>query len=302
MRFHPSHLIRRRPVQWLLERGAEFYDAAICTPARVELQAVKRRAGAEPRLRFSVGIPHYNRGSLIFRPLYNLLSHPAVEEIVIVDDGSEASEFAALERTVAGVDTGGRVKIHRREQNLGALCTKQECVERASSEWVLILDSDNTAFAGFLDRFAAMKSPDPDAFYCAQWAFPFFPFHGLGGTPINFCRAVELCRDGRLRSIYIINDGNYFVHRQRYREVVASIGKLPSDVVDVMIVNYLWLSLGGRLEILPGTSYMHRVDGKGFYSTTESDSRRRLTKIFARFDLGEKWNESFQRALVENDI
>jgi glycosyltransferase involved in cell wall biosynthesis len=244
-------------------------------------------------LRFSVGIPHYNRGKLIYRPLFNLLNHPAVDEVVIVDDGSRLEEYQSLKDFVDSLDCGNRVKIFRREENRGALLTKLECVERSSSEWVLVLDSDNTAFSSYLDALGGIQNPDPQIFYCASWAWPWFPFEGLGLEQIDFKRAEMLCRDGRLRKFYIINDGNYMVHRKSYSKNVLRIGQISSDVVDVMVVNYLWLSLGGKLEMVPERSYFHRVDASSFYKRTEDDSKRRLLEIFKRFESGECCGEKF---------
>ena len=257
-----------------------------------------RRQARKPRktgagLRFSVGIPHYNRGKLIYRPLFNLLNHPAVDEVVIVDDGSRVEEYQLLKDFVDSLDCGDRVKIFRREENRGALLTKLECVERSSSEWVLVLDSDNTAFSSYLDALGGIQNPDPQIFYCASWAWPWFPFEGLGLEAIDFKRAEMLCRDGRLRKFYIINDGNYLVHRKSYSETVSRIGQISSDVVDVMVVNYLWLSLGGKLEMVPRRSYFHRVDASSFYKRTEDDSKRRLQEIFKRFERGERCREDF---------
>jgi len=275
-----------------LERVAKFYDQFVCTAGAVRRQARKPRM-VETGLRFSVGIPHYNRGKLIYRPLFNLLNHPAVDEVVIVDDGSRVEEYQSLKDFVDSLDCGNRVKIFRREENRGALLTKLECVERSSSEWVLVLDSDNTAFSSYLDALGGIRNPDPQIFYCASWAWPWFPFEGLGLEQIDFKRAEMLCRDGRLRKFYIINDGNYLVHRKSYSETVSRIGQISSDVVDVMVVNYLWLSLGGKLEMVPGRSYFHRVDASSFYKRTEDDSKRRLLEIFKRFESGECCGEKF---------
>ena len=275
----------------------EIYDSRICTLDTVRRQAQGRRAAKSYPFQFSVGIPHFNRGSQIFRPLFNLLSHPAVKEIVIVDDGSASSEFAALERTVAAVDLKGLVKIHRREQNLGALRTKLECVERASSDWVLVLDSDNTAFTRYLDTLASQKALNPDTFYCASWAFPYFPFHELAGQAIDFEAAAELTATKVLRRVYIINDGNYLVHRESYVRSVSAIGSIASDVADVMLANYHWLSQGGLLQILPGTTYYHRVHKGSFWNLTQGESRKRVGDLFARFEKRLKWDEDLVYSL-----
>ena len=285
-------LIRSRTGRFFLERLAKFYDQFICTAGAVRRQARKSRKTGTG-LRFSVGIPHYNRGALIYRPLFHLLDHPAVEEVVIVDDGSREEEFLELKEFVDSLGCGERIKVFRREENRGALLTKLECVERCSTDWVLVLDSDNTAFRRYLDTLGGIANPDSQAFYCASWAWPFFPFEGLGREAINFERAEMLCRDGRLRKFYIINDGNYLVNRKAYTKIVSQIGEISSDVVDVMVVNYLWLSLGGKLEILPQSSYYHRVDASSFYKRTEDDSKQRLLEIFKRLEQGERCGEDF---------
>lgn len=291
-----SDLIRWRVGRFFLERAARFYDQFVCTAEAVRRQArMQRKVGTG--LRFSVGIPHYNRGALIYRPLFHLLDHPAVEEVVIVDDGSREEEFLELKKFVDSLGCGERIKVFRREENRGALLTKLECVERCSTDWVLVLDSDNTAFRQYLDALGQIQNLDSQVFYCANWAWPYFLFQGLGWEAITFKRAEMLCKDGRLRKFYIINDGNYLVNRKAYSKIVSQIGEISSDVVDVMVVNYLWLSLGGKLEMLPQSSYYHRVDSSSFYKQTEDDSKRRLLEIFKRFEHGEPCREEFLAGL-----
>ena len=276
---------------------AGYYDSRMCTRDNVRRQSKCQRDSQHISLNFSVGIPHFNRGDKIFRPLCNLLSHPAVSEVIIVDDGSSQTEFDALQNSVAQFNTKGLVQIHRRASNLGALQTKLECVERASSQWVLILDSDNTAFVNYLDALSKINDPQENTFYCSGWAFPYFPFHPLHGLKMDFSNACKLTLSGDLRRYYIINDGNYLVHRDSYLRSVGGIGPIRSDVADVMVVNYHWLSKGGRLAILPGTSYFHRVDATSFWCRTEAESRRRVADIFARFEKHQKWDDDFARSL-----
>jgi glycosyltransferase involved in cell wall biosynthesis len=277
---------------------AFLYDRVLTTRLAVNWQARNNRLESSGREKaFSVGIPHYNQGDLIARPLLNLLNHPAVSEVVIVDDGSREEEFAALIKWVNRIDQCGRVKIHRRDKNLGALFTKLECVEKCSSEWVLILDSDNTAFKGYLDRLGSLNPLDPDTIYCAAWAYPYFPFHELSGMNVDFQQAHALLQNGVLKRNYLLNDGNYLVNRRRYSEVVSAIGKLPSDVVDVLVVNYLWMSSGGKLQVIPKTKYMHRVDASSFWSRTAEASKKRLLEIYARIEEGVLWDEAFLQKL-----
>lgn len=289
---------RRPSGRRLLSWGVAAYDRWFCSPAAVARQATSR-AHLCSGFTFSVGIAHHNRGHHIARPLRNLLNHKAVTEVVIVDDGSLEEEFKALQEQVRLIDKTGRVKIHRREKNMGALLTKLECVQKCSSDWVLVLDSDNTAFKGYLDRLASLGRVDPDVIYCASWAYPYFPFNQLSGMTLDFEKSSELLQSGLLKRNYLLNDGNYLVNRRRYSEVLSTIGKLPSDVVDVLVVNYLWLSSGGKLQVIPKTKYMHRVDASSFWSRTADASKKRLLEIYARMEDGVPWDREFHMKLKD---
>lgn len=285
-----SEWIRSRTGRFCLGKAAEFYDRWVCTPEAVRGQAANVRAAGKG-LRFSVGIPHYNRGRLIYRPLFNLLNHLAVAEVVIVDDGSREEEYRALLSFVDSLNCSERIKIFRREENRGALLTKLECVEKCSSEWVLVLDSDNTAFRGYLDVLGGIRNPDPSTFYCASWAWPLFPFHDFSGMRIDFKKSCEWTRSGLLKRVFIFNDGNYLVNRRAYMDSVNGIGQIASDVADVMVVNYNWLSGGGSLEVLPVSSYFHRVDASSFWNRTAVQSKRRVMEVYSFLESGKRMSQ-----------
>ena len=122
-----SRIIRSEFGKFCFGKAGEWYDRFICTPEAVRRQAkVRQEQKAFGGFKFSVGIPHYNRGALIYRPLFNLLNHPAVAEVVIVDDGSREEEFLKLQQFVNSLGCGERVKVFRREENRRALLTKLE--------------------------------------------------------------------------------------------------------------------------------------------------------------------------------
>jgi len=292
----------KRPLgRRLLSLGVTAYDRWLCSPTAVAEQA-SRDVAPRSGFTFSVGIAHHNRGAVIARSLRNLLNHPSVSEVVIVDDGSSVSEFEALRQQVRLIDKTGRVKIHRRDENRGALLTKLECVEKCSTDWVLILDSDNTAFTDYLDHLEALAPSDPKIIYCADWAYPYFPFHELSGMTLDFGKSSKLLISRVLKRNYLLNDGNYLVNRNRYLKVISTIGKIPSDVVDVLVVNYLWLSQGGKLDVIPGAKYMHRVDELSFWSQTAEASKKRLLAIYERIESAVPWDEDFLRRLINGRV
>ena len=277
---------------YLLKSIVRLYDSALCTTEVVIKQASKCMEST-PCLRFSVAIPHYNRGYSIARPLRNLLNHPGVAEVVIVDDGSHNDHWQSLEREVGRIPHAGKIRLYRRKNNVGALRTKFECVERSLHPWVLVLDSDNTAFVNYLDALSALDDPRKDTIYCASWAFPFFPFHELGNDAITFERAYELSKNGSLRRIYIINDGNYLVPRDEYLRYVEELTDMGNHAADVLLVNYRWLSVGNRIELMPSTSYLHRIDGSSFWENTREHSKAQLIKLLDKLNVGERWSRSF---------
>lgn len=271
------------------KRLSDLYDSTLCQPKEVAKQghaAVKPFAGKK----ITVGIPHYNRGNRIHRPLRNLLNDPRVGEVVICDDASSAEEFSALQRNVRSLDPQGKVRIVRHEKNLGAMANKLSCAENASSEWLIILDSDNTIFRNYLDAIYALPSWDPQVIYSPSWAFPYFPFKRLIGERLDFDRVVELCRDNTLKRVYYLNDGNYFVNRKAYTEAIGCLAALKHDVADVMVANYLWLSLGNRLQVLPKAHYFHRIDASSFWVRTQEESRRRVFELFDLLESNTRWS------------
>lgn len=249
---------------------------------------------------FSVVIPNYRRGHLIHRPLCHLLNHPAVGEIVIYDDASPPEDFHKLNEFIGTLHQKNKIRIFRREVNCGAQCTKLDAVEAARSEWVLVLDSDNTAFPSFLNRLSRIKAKNPNVFYCSPNAFPYFSFKPFAGSRLDFQTCVEATRSGLLRSVFIINDGNYLVHRNVYLKTFSKLRDLKSDVADVFLANYLFLSGGGALDVLDDGSYHHRVDASSFWMRTAEASRSRVVELFDRLENGLRWDSKLEEILMKS--
>lgn len=272
-------------------RLSRWYDQWLCRQERVQRQAKHGESRVRREDAISVAIAHYNRGKEAYRPLYNLLDHPLVGEVVFFDDGSAEGEFAALKKAVTDLGATERVRIERREKNRGALQTKLDATAACHSEWVLILDSDNTVFPSYLNALAEIKNKTPETIYCSPFAFPYFSFKPLAGRILDFDACCELTRSGLLRQCFIINDGNYLVHRETYLKQITPLATMRSDVADVMAVNYAWLSEGGKLEVLRQGTYHHRIDASSFWMRTANESRDRVMKIFELFEKGIRWQE-----------
>jgi glycosyltransferase involved in cell wall biosynthesis len=275
---------------------AEFYDRWICTPEVVRGQAAK---GCSPGngLRFSVGIPHYNRGGEIYKPLFNAIQHPNVEEIVIVDDGSNEAEFEKLRSFVNSLKSIKGIALHRRRENKKALFTKVEVVEKCSAEWILVLDSDNTFFKKTLDALRGLEAPSRDTFYCCSFAFPFFDFSPVGHEALDFLRISSLAKQGLLQKYYIMNDGNYLVNKESYLASARMIGETQNDEADVITLNYAHVSKGGKLKLIEKSRYFHRVHNRSRWLLNADASKKRLNLIYSRLAEGRPFDNKFREIL-----
>jgi glycosyltransferase involved in cell wall biosynthesis len=281
--------IKKEIQHWIQKK----YDAWICTPEHLINQPIKRSPRGGRKI--SVAIPHWNRGALIHRPLWNIVNDERIEEIVIVDDGSSEEEFALLTKNVTRYDQRNVVTIHRREENRGAQFTKIECVEKIVGEWMILLDSDNTLFSSYLNAVVSLNELDEKSLYCPDWAFPYFCFHQLRGKKIDFQKTCHLAQNGILQKIYLLNDGNYFFHKTTYLNQLSSLKQIENDVADVILANYSWLSQGGFLTVLQGARYLHRIDDSSFWLRTSEESKKRLMTIFDRLKKNLPWNDAFEK-------
>lgn len=275
----------------LAPAASRFSDLCFCSRARVKRQARNARSVKKAGGAVSVAVAHHNRGYLAYRPLCNLLCSPLVREVVFFDDGSSSVEFAALKETVRSLGCEELIRVESRKENRGAQTTKLDAVEACRSEWVLVLDSDNTAFTSYLHALGAIERRDPQTIYCSPFAFPYFSFRPLAGHRLDFDDCARLTAEGLLRRVFVINDGNYLVHRETYLERIGPLRSLHSDVADVMVANYLWLSAGGALQVLERGAYHHRIDTSSFYLRTADASRSRVMTIFELFEKSMRWDE-----------
>jgi len=97
---------------------------------------------------FSVAIPIYNHAKFVRQAIWSALRSPLVQEILIVDDGSnDGSEKIAASMAAAHP---GRVRdlTHPSDGNRGAHHRLNELVEQARCEWVAVLNSDDAFVSG----------------------------------------------------------------------------------------------------------------------------------------------------------
>lgn len=200
--------------------------------------------------------------------------HSLVSEIVVMDDGS--TDYPQLQKHL--VDHPKLSLVHN-ETNLGVFASKLEAVYHSTNEWVQQCDSDNQMPLDYFDHLYHIVPWQSDTWYLPSFAMPQLDYRTFCGQyDINTVRTVS----DQPHFECLMNTGNSFVNRKAFLSVFGKFrGKrfdleLPNyfhindrsdikwrrtyDACDSLIYNLLWLQSGGKINVVPGLEYHHRMD------------------------------------------
>ncbi len=107
-------------------------------------------------MRISVVIPSYNREHTLQRALQSVYQqHSAVEEVILVDDGSTDDSVAMVARNFP------EVKVIQ-QPNRGVSAARNRGIEAAQHDWIALLDSDDSWLPQKIEtvREEALKHPE----------------------------------------------------------------------------------------------------------------------------------------------
>jgi len=199
----------------------------------------------------SLCITTHNRDRMLFESFQNVLHDERIKEIVIVDDASEDHYYGRVKRHCEHL---AKVKLFRNIENLGCYKNKAEAIKNATSEYVVIFDSDNVMTTEYIDKvFEEEWKQDvilaPDYVH----SFDYRHFAGLVIDKTNVREQVE-----QPRFDCLINTMNYFVHRDNYLKVFDPT--IEPWTADTITQNYNWLKAGFKIKVVSGMSYFHRID------------------------------------------
>ena len=212
-------------------------------------------------------------GPSILECLAPAIAHPAVDEIIVSDDGSE--DFDDLAVILDGIP---KLKFSGGGENQGVFGNKLTAVALASGDWVMNCDSDNVVSEAFIDKFLEQEL-EPATWYCPSFARPEFDYRAYIGR-YDISSAYKLVQAGGLAHC-LLNTGNQIVHRDNFLKVFGEyLGRradlmMPNwlglsetkrqdeywhkvfNATDSIIFNTEWLKSGGILEIVGGLEYDH---------------------------------------------
>lgn len=155
-------------------------------------------------LLFSILIPTWNRVAPLLRAVESIGPLSPDMEVVIVDNGSELSLYAELERHLAGRPG---IRLSRNEQNLGMVRNWNRCMELAQGEWIGLLCSDDQYCPGAFSRLREIIAARPEPTLIIQVPSS---IHSIEVSPAGS----ETVRNLKLP----IGSGNFW-HRQLYEQI-----------------------------------------------------------------------------------
>jgi glycosyltransferase involved in cell wall biosynthesis len=97
---------------------------------------------------FTVVIPVYNHARFVRQAIWSALRSPLVQEILAVDDGSSDDSAQIVARMAADHSPRIRNVTAASGGNRGAHNRLNELIDRAQSEWVAVLNSDDAFVSG----------------------------------------------------------------------------------------------------------------------------------------------------------
>ena len=116
----------------------------------------------------SVVMPVYNHARYVAEALMSIVKQDwRPLEIIVIDDGSKDDSLDVLKRTVDGLETENGLTIHvSGRENKGAHNTINEGLEKATGEYLAILNSDDYFLPGRIRRCVETAMAHKARFIC----------------------------------------------------------------------------------------------------------------------------------------
>lgn len=228
---------------------------------------------------FTLGITAYREtsrggGEWLLECIEPALGCDLISEVLIIDDGSDDWTETAYE-----LPDNPKINFLHLGTNQCVFGAKIASVCHANSEWVQMCDSDNIMGPEYFERLAEVVG-DCNVWYSPSFAKPVFDYRSFArDEPYDIRQYAGLI--GRPMFECLANTGNMCCHRTVFDNVFREyLGKpahlmwpnwLELDTLDTeeyrqawnaldsFMLNLKWLMRGGKIQVVPGLEYDHRV-------------------------------------------
>lgn len=204
----------------------------------------------------TLAITTYNRPKMTLKAFEKVVDHPRISEVLIVDDYSPIAIADHLSKKTAHID---KVRVIRNSSNLGCYHNKHNAVLKSTTDWIILLDSDNIVDNNYINRIP--EELDERTIYAPDFARPHFDYTNFSNHTIfrnnvrnyvhqrNFDCLINTCN-------YVVNRGWYLTVWQNHKEPWTA---------DTLFHNYNHLKAGGSIKIVKDMQYQHLVHDGSHY-------------------------------------
>jgi glycosyltransferase involved in cell wall biosynthesis len=201
-------------------------------------------------MNLSLCITTFNRFTYLRESFAQVINHPRITEIILMDDCSDLEIFKQVEALKA---LSPKIKVYRQARNRGMAYNKYSAVGYASNDFCILFDSDNTLTNEYVDKIP--ETMRDETIYCPDWAMPQFDYRKFAGMTYGK-RALSNFINKPMFEQHL-NTCNYVVPAERYCQVFQEDATVKET--DTVHFAYLWLKAGFKFHVVAGMRYSHLV-------------------------------------------
>jgi len=222
-------------------------------------------------------ITSYNRTDLTVRSFSNVLNHPNIGEVVIVDDCSTEENYQKLRQLLISL-ASPKIRLFRNINNLDCYRNKRRAVELAKNDWVILLDSDNIIDNGYVNSLLDINSWIEKVIYAPDFAMPHFDYTNMSGMAISRSTVSEVAKIKGFDAL--INTANYFFNKKAYLSAYKE--DIDPYASDTCYLNYNHLCNGGSILVVPNLRYQHDVHDGSHYKEHNHKSNHLFDELIGK--------------------
>jgi len=233
----------------------------------------------------SLCIPFYNTSKYFLDCIKYSIDNTFINEIIVNDDFSTEEEYSNLLQIVNQIKTN-KIKVFRNTENVGAFRNKYITVQKSTSDWVYLLDSDNYPFKNTYNVLKSIENLNPNICYSPSKLYcknnDKVDYENISdyNTFKYDLIGIEESKDAIIKRTkwfdWFINSGNYFFNRETYLENL----KEPFDnfsqymlYADTAAAFYFWLKGGGQFKVIENLFHNHRLRPDSYWNTCGNNSQ-----------------------------
>jgi len=192
------------------------------------------------------------------RSFHEVLYDDRISEIVISDDASDLSVYKQLENATGGMD---KVKLYRNQANIGCYHNKKRAIELATSEWVIILDSDNIIGTDYLDVIFEQYW-DEKKIMAPEFGRPALDYSQWAPLMFSENNVAHYLDKGNFQMF--LNTFNFVVNRNQFLKAFDdAVEPWTSDSIFFCLC---WFTAGNYIHCVPNLSYVHSIHAQSHYT------------------------------------